>query len=251
MMGGFVGQIIGIFAQIENFGKALDPIGTIFERVAAVLEPLINQLFAPFVIILETIGDIIGGMLAPVLELVIAIVHPIINIVVTILNVLKPFLTVVMLLVNIFFTFNPLLIIFSAIMEFVAGLFVAFYNDILLPIANGIINIFNGLQFAFVFLYNVVSDVLKGISFGAIDMGKKTFNAMAQLEKLSSATGQVDYKQQDEYEKGSGYSGSSSVSAPKDVIVNIYFNNSYVNGDAREIALMLEQELEAAHALGY
>jgi hypothetical protein len=103
---GMVGQIIGIFAQIENFGKVLDPIGTIFEHVAAVLEPLANELFAPFVIILESIGDIIGTSLAPVLELLIVTVHPIINIVVILLNVIKPFLTFVMLLVSIFINYR-------------------------------------------------------------------------------------------------------------------------------------------------
>jgi hypothetical protein len=48
-----------------------------------------------------------------------------------------------------------------------------------------------------------------------------------------------------------GSSINNGYTAQKDIIVNIYFNNSYVNGDAREIALSIEQELVAAHVLGY
>ncbi|MEM4260534.1 MAG: hypothetical protein QXG00_04820 [Candidatus Woesearchaeota archaeon] len=44
---------------------------------------------------------------------------------------------------------------------------------------------------------------------------------------------------------------SYSASGARDIYVNIYFNNSYVNGDAREIALKLRDEIKLAEALGY
>lgn len=44
---------------------------------------------------------------------------------------------------------------------------------------------------------------------------------------------------------------SYSASGARDIYVNIYFNNSYVNGDAREIALKLRDEIRLAEVLGY
>ena len=49
----------------------------------------------------------------------------------------------------------------------------------------------------------------------------------------------------------SGGSSSSSYTAAKDVYVNITFSHSYVNGDAREIALALKREMTLAERLGY
>jgi transcription termination factor NusB len=50
-----ISQVAGVFSQIENVGKVLNPFTTILERVAAILEPLLNELFAPFVIVLESV----------------------------------------------------------------------------------------------------------------------------------------------------------------------------------------------------
>jgi len=44
---------------------------------------------------------------------------------------------------------------------------------------------------------------------------------------------------------------SYSASGARDIYVNIYFNNSYVNGDAREIALRLRDEIRLAESMGY
>lgn len=46
-------------------------------------------------------------------------------------------------------------------------------------------------------------------------------------------------------------SGSASYTAAKDVYVNIYYNNSYVNGDTRQIALSIRDEIKKAEKLGY
>ena len=44
---------------------------------------------------------------------------------------------------------------------------------------------------------------------------------------------------------------SASYTAARDIYVTINFNQSYVNGDAREIALNLRNEIRTAEALGY
>jgi hypothetical protein len=243
-----IGQVVGIFSQIENVGKVLNPFSTILERVAAVLEPLLNELFAPFVIILESVGDIIGTVLAPVIEILIVLLTPLLNLIITIINIFKPILTIIMKLISLIITINPLLTIFNMIIEAIASVFVWAYNTVLLPFVNGLIWIFNQIQSGFVWLYNKISDVLYALTAGIVDIGHKSYNPIEKLERISTASSENDYKQAPSEE---GYSGSGSYSAAKDVIVNIYFNHSFVNGDAREIALMLEDELEAAHALGY
>jgi hypothetical protein len=47
--------------------------------------------------------------------------------------------------------------------------------------------------------------------------------------------------------------GSVSVSAtaPRDVYITINYNNSFVNGDAREIAIQIKKEIQMAEKLGY
>lgn len=45
--------------------------------------------------------------------------------------------------------------------------------------------------------------------------------------------------------------GSASYSGAKDVYITINYNHSYVNGDAREIALNIQREIKQAEALGY
>ena len=42
--------------------------------------------------------------------------------------------------------------------------------------------------------------------------------------------------------------GSATYNAAKDVYVNIYFNSSYVNGDAEEIAINLAREIKRAES---
>jgi hypothetical protein len=46
-------------------------------------------------------------------------------------------------------------------------------------------------------------------------------------------------------------SNSASYTAAKDVTCNIYFQNSAVCGDLRELALLIAKELKSAGALGY
>jgi hypothetical protein len=66
------------------------------------------------------------------------------------------------------------------------------------------------------------------------------------LEQNYESNGE-NYSNTDAY----GSSGTASYTAAKDIIVNISFTNSYVNGDAREISIMLRNEIKAAEALGY
>ena len=46
-------------------------------------------------------------------------------------------------------------------------------------------------------------------------------------------------------------SGTGAAVAAKPTEINIHFNHSFVNGDAREIALRLRAEIKEAEKMGY
>ena len=49
----------------------------------------------------------------------------------------------------------------------------------------------------------------------------------------------------------SSSSASASYTAARDIYMNVYYQNSYVNGDARAIALSIREEIRRAEQLGY
>lgn len=49
----------------------------------------------------------------------------------------------------------------------------------------------------------------------------------------------------------SASSSSASYTAARDIYMNVYYQNSYVNGDARAIALSIREEIRRAEQLGY
>jgi hypothetical protein len=55
----------------------------------------------------------------------------------------------------------------------------------------------------------------------------------------------------DDKDDSENSSDSASYTAARDVVINIYFNHSFVNGDAESIAVMLRDEILLAEAKGY
>lgn len=86
---------------------------------------------------------------------------------------------------------------------------------------------------------------------------KKNDKEYVSIADIWSNAGQTDYSNYSAgmYSPSSGGSysggGSASYNAARDVIVNINFNNSYVNGDARQIAVSLYNEFKSAERMGY
>jgi hypothetical protein len=246
-----IGNIISMFAQIENVSKVLNPISTIFERMIEVIEPIVNQFLAPFVILLEKIGEIIGSILAPVFEVLIQALHPIINVVLTLINTIQPIIAIVFNLLGILLKLSPVITIVSLVFELLGAAIAALYNYAIRPVFNGIIFIIgivvNAIATAVNFIIGLLNKI-PGVNIREVSGMDTESMYLQKIDAVSSGNTSYD---QTSYEESSGSSGSGSYSAAKDVIVNIYFNSSFVNGDAREIALALERELESAHALGY
>lgn len=76
---------------------------------------------------------------------------------------------------------------------------------------------------------------------------KKWFNSSIselyneELKKMNSSSVDIE----------NNGSVSVSATAPRDVYITINYNNSFVNGDAREIAIQIKKEIQMAEKLGY
>lgn len=140
------------------------------------------------------------------------------------------------------------------------------YNKVLVPIINGLITIFTFVANAFIGIYKKIYSVLDWIKLPTSISIKLTgihigWTSLAGLIGMKDAS----YLNADDYkvselssESGSDSSSGSSATtgaaasytAARDIYVTINYNNSYVNGDAREIALNLRDEIRSAERLG-
>jgi hypothetical protein len=149
--------------------------------------------------------------------------------------------------------FKPLLDVTSALGN-VIGIILRLVINLLTPLAN-IINQFNflvpilnmvslvvgGLSDALAYLFNFISDIIKTITFDLINLGHmNTQNYQKALDAISQENSYSDYQ-----------NNSTSYNVSGDMYINIYFEHSFVNGDARNIALALRDEIRLAEKNGY
>jgi hypothetical protein len=66
---GAAGAFMKLISSVESVSALLDPIGTILQAALDVLAPILNSLLAPLVGMLTIIGQTIGKVLTPILQL--------------------------------------------------------------------------------------------------------------------------------------------------------------------------------------
>ena len=103
-------------------------------------------------------------------------------------------------------------------------------------------------------MYNGVVGVLNSIEiFGwrPFNLSKKSeldYGSM-KLERIDKYSSYEGGNSSDGSSGGSSNSkGSASYTAARDTFVNIYFSNSFINGDSEQIAIMLAREIKRAEA---
>ncbi len=127
--GGLLGAVLGPIAQfitalveailaLENVQKILNFASTIIERMMDVIGPMLNDGLQPIVDLLETLGDTLGKMLAPLINMANAI------------NAI---------------TLVPVLKMLEAVLSQVGAVFEWLNNDIIVPFGNALIDIANGI----------------------------------------------------------------------------------------------------------
>lgn len=247
---GAIAELLGhILARIEE-------VSPIFQWVQGILSSLFELLISedsglikalesflqPFLDGFNAVKDIVGGFL---------------QVIIGILNSMKPTLDGATMILN---RIAPLI---TSILEVLGLLFniVGIVGEMLNPILDIVMTIIapvlevinQVIKFVYRILATIVNwiiDIYNFLSWGA-DVG----HISTEMNSSSSAvTGYSSYTP--DYTTASETtvattSGSASYTAAKDIYVNVYYNNSYVNGDAREIALSIRDEIRSAERLGY
>ncbi len=218
--GGAIGWMANVAEQVAKTGNPLVILGELLKVILAgffeILAPVVNSLFIPLFGILRALGKFLGLVLAPVLK----ILEPVIRV--------------------------------------VSKAFLFLYNYVLRPISNGLIFIFNLLYNGFAGFMNGLRKLVQIVTFGAVDIGYTSYKSLDEgmLEKIDEA----DLVQEGSQALGlsggatssaNASAGVSAARASKPTEVNIHFTSSFVNGDAREIALMLRKEIANAEKMGY
>lgn len=114
-----VAAFVKCLLEIENVSKILNWAGTIIEKVFEYIGPIINDILAPLVELMETVGETIGQILTPLFA------------VIQILTTLSG-LTIILKAL-------------SAILQVVGGVFEWLYNKIIVPVGNKFIDIINSI----------------------------------------------------------------------------------------------------------
>ncbi len=114
-----VAAFVKCLLEIENVSKILNWAGTIIEKVFEYIGPIINDILAPLVELMETVGETIGQILTPLFA------------VIQILTMLSGLIIILKVL--------------SAILQVVGGVFEWLYNKIIVPVGNKFIDIINSI----------------------------------------------------------------------------------------------------------
>jgi hypothetical protein len=109
------------------------------------------------------------------------------------------------------------------------------------PILNAFGYILAWLTDVIGYVYNFVSDAISALTLGLVDMGKISTDNLKRLEESDM----IDYTKDDYADNSASYNVSG------DMYINIYYEHSYVNGDAEQIALSLRDEIRRAEGMGY
>lgn len=149
---------------------------------------------------------------------------------------------------------NPLLAMLSGVLQLISTVCLFLYNNIIVPIYNAIIVIFNGIVNAFTGMYNWICDIVNAMDVfdWYSDMKHKGYRDWneGQISKIDTLKPDTTTNNKTNDDTSTGSSGAS-YTAQKDVYVTINFSNSFVTGDARQIAIMLKKEITSAEKMGY
>lgn len=240
--------IAALTKACPEFEKFINGITEIMTVAAAIVAPLVSEIFSPLVSILHSIGEIVGAVLLPVFTVINEILTPFLDVLVILFDIITPIITVVSQLVSVFLKLTPIIKIFQVALELFANILKFLYTYIIKPVVNFLMTMVESVGNFFIRIWNKIVQVLKRINiFGWRPFGGLQEAAEIHFNRLGDLD---DSKTKSSEEKKESSSRGASYTAAKDIYVNIYYNHSYVNGDAREIALQIRDEIKNAERLG-
>ena len=238
--GGEAAAFAGLLDNIKQAGGSIGWLANTAEKAVKTGDPLLALL------------TVLAELLAIVLDGVISIIGPVLD---SILAPLFGMLRIIGKLIG--FVLIPYLRLFEPVLRPLIKGFLYLYNNVLVPVGNGIIFVFNIIHNALAGFINGISSLVHKITFGRVDLGSVGYRSLSEgrLERISeselSFEGRKALKLNGKSSSSNAASGASSAVAAKPTVININFAHSFVNGDAREIALMLRREIREAEAMGY
>ena len=239
----------------ETWNKFINCISETMAVVAEMIAPFMAQIVEPIVAIIEPLGHILGELLAPALNAIGEMMIPITDLLIVLMSIMEPIANIIGTILGLVIALDPVLNLLTAVIKIFADAIKFVYNKILVPVVNFLLQMISRVGNFFIKMYNGVVGVLNGISIFGYHPFNFSQKSMIDYDsiKLSEIgdTSQSGSTTSSSVSSTSGSGKGSSYTAAKDVYVSIYFTNSYVNGDARAIALSLRDEIKSAEALGY
>jgi TP901 family phage tail tape measure protein len=221
--------------QQEESGAAKEKELTFLETISKwykqVIEsvPFIKKAVDSFVFLLGTLQSV-----QQLLDPIGTIIQGIFNVLAPLIDsALKPFAQLLLVIGNTLgVILTPVLELVAQSLQFFASILVWAYNTVIVPVARGFYIAFAMIVNGFNWLYNKVSDVVRRITFGVVDMGTRAVKSFSDIvkeaeEKLpeielgESPTAEA---QMNEYVANVTRSGPETVYN----IINLYANESFI-----------------------
>ena len=122
------------------------------------------------------------------------------------------------------------------------------YNTVFVPIARGFYIIFGMISSGFNWLYNIISDIIRTLTFGAIDLGHRTVKTLDQIIKeANEKIGTIDISSENfAAEVQQTYTANVTRSGPETVNVYQYIQNSnFLDSEEKLKEFIIEAVKEA------
>lgn len=224
-LNGSIGELFrSVFSADSDFMRAVDRLIQPFRDGFETMKGIVSAIFDVIGEVLNLIGDSFANFTN-----VLNAVGP------AIISILNSVQTVLQIINNLVDFLEP---VSNLVLLFIKGI-----ATVVTVIANVIGNILTAIYNAVISVYNFFAgkkNQKEKKDYTAIDSGLtaiwNTPASVAPATAVASAT----YS-----------SGSASYTAARDIYVTVNYVQSYVNGDAREIALSIRDEIRSAERLGY
>ncbi|AJW77001.1 phage tail tape measure protein [Marinitoga sp. 1155] len=216
------GNALGNLGSQISLGPVFDPILNGLKGIFSGITGLFGQTFGPIVQSLMSLGNVVAILnpINTIIEALMAVLGPLIN------GALQPFVNILKAFGQMLGTLlvpllNPL---FAGLQAF-GAILTWIYNAVLVPIGRGFYVVFGMVANAFNWLYNVVSDVIRGLTFGTVNIGKRAVKSMDAImkeanEKIAKVDMNVDQNVENSYQ--SQYTSTVQRSGPE--VINNYIN---------------------------
>ncbi len=225
----------GVMGTVNIFQQGMDAIGGFLTKIFQGLIPLLGSL-SNVQAILDPIATILQGMMN--------ILAPVIN------QALKPFVTILSVFGQLLGTLLlPLLEPFLGALQMLGMILQWIYNTVIVPIGRGFYVVFGMIASAFNWLYNVISDIVKALTFGTVDMGHRAVKSLEQIIKEANEKIQgveLNFEEATTPEITQQYTATVTRQGPETVNVYQYFQNSNFLDSAEAFKEMVVEAVKEA-----